>query len=230
MGDLKIIYEDNHLIAAEKYPGILSQADGKDPTDMLSEVKAYIKDKYSKPGDVYLGLLHRLDKPVGGVMVFARTTKSAARLNEQMKKKEIVKEYYAVVNGSPAEEKGTLEGYISKDQETNISSMCEEDGERARYASLSYETVAEIEGYSLLRVRLLTGRSHQIRVQLAAMGNPIVGDRKYGFDESHHTVALWAYMINLLHPVKKERMRFVSLPEKAGIWNKFEIGDHLDEN
>jgi 23S rRNA pseudouridine1911/1915/1917 synthase len=229
MGDLKIIYEDNQIIVVEKYPGILSQADGKDPNDLLSEVKKYIKVKYSKPGDVYLGLLHRLDKPVGGVMVFARTTKAAGRLNDQMKKKEIIKEYFAVVNGTPPADEGILEGYIYKDTQTNISALCEKDRDGAKFASLSYETVSQAEGYSLLRVRLMTGRSHQIRVQLAGMGNPVVGDRKYGTDDSHHTAALWAYRISLIHPVTKEIMQFISLPEKIGIWNKFEYGDLMNE-
>jgi 23S rRNA pseudouridine1911/1915/1917 synthase len=230
MGDLKIIYEDNQIIVVEKYPGILSQADGKDQDDLLSEVKKYIKVKYSKPGDVYLGLLHRLDKPVGGVMVFARTTKAAGRLNDQMKKKEIIKEYFAVVNGTPPAERGILEGYICKDVQTNISVLCDKDREGAKFASLSYEAVSQAEGYSLLRVRLMTGRSHQIRVQLAGMGNPVVGDRKYGTDDSHHTAALWACRISLIHPVTKEMMQFVSLPEKTGIWNKFEYGDLMNEN
>ena len=221
MDKLKVIYEDNHIIVVEKQPGIISQANGKDKSDMLSLVKEYVKRKYSKPGEVFLGLVHRLDKPVGGVMVFARTSKAASRLSEQMRSGNINKTYLAIVNGRFKFSSGSLEGYMLKDRDRNISKMCEENERGSKYAALKYEVISEKDDYSLLRIELLTGRSHQIRVQLADAGNPVVGDRKYGHDISHDTVALWAYKLCFVHPVEREPLSYISVPKADGVWKKF---------
>lgn len=226
--DLNVVYEDNHIIVVIKPPGVISQADKTDPDDMLASVKEYIKRKYDKPGDVYIGLIHRLDKPVGGLMVFARTSKAASRLNEQQRQKDIGKYYFAVVKGNVKPDEGNIEGYIIKDRDENISKMTGMDNKGAKFASLAYKTLGSNDGHSLLEIELHTGRSHQIRVQLKDHGFPLEGDRKY--DEGpyvHHTVALWAFKLEFMHPVKKIPMSFLSLPENKGIWREFDIKELL---
>ena len=217
---LNIIYEDNQIIVVEKLPNIPSQSDKTGDIDLLSIVKQYIKEKYNKPGEVYIGLVHRLDRPVGGVMVFARTSKAAARLSEQVRNKEFKKEYLAVVVGKFKEKNGILENYLFKDERNNISKVVNKDKKNSKYAKLKFEVLRynEVKDLSLIKINLYTGRHHQIRVQLANLGHSIYGDQKYGIRGKGKQIALWAYKIKLIHPVKKKEMEFKNLPEKNGTW------------
>ena len=175
----EILYEDNHLLVAVKLPGVLSQADGSQAPDMLTLLKHYLKVKYQKPGQVFLGLVHRLDRPVGGVMVFARTSKAAARLSEQIRRHELEKIYLAVVDGCPEPSQGQWQDYLEKDHRLN--KVTRSDAVKGKAAWLFYKTLQTdpATGMSLIAVKLGTGRGHQIRVQLALHGCPIAGDRKY---------------------------------------------------
>lgn len=221
MRKLNILYEDNHMIVVEKIPNIPSQGDKTNDTDMLTTVKEYIKEKYHKPGNVYLGLIHRLDRPVGGVMVFAKTSKAAGRLSEQVRLKTMQKEYLVVVDGRFEEKEQVLEDYLWKDQKNNVSKVVEKEKKNAKYAKLQYKELAyrEDNDLSLLRVKLHTGRHHQIRVQLSSRGHSIYADQKYGTRGKAKQIALWAYQLSLDHPITKERMTFTCLPEMTGTWS-----------
>ena len=214
MNDLKILYEDNQIIVVEKVPNIPSQADKTGDMDMLSLVKQYIKEKHNKPGEAYIGLVHRLDRPVGGVMVFARTSKSASRLSEQVRNKTLQKTYIAVVDGHFAEENGVLEDYLYKDERNNISKVVNKDKKNAKLAKLEYEVLDydEKRDLSTVKIKLHTGRHHQIRVQFANLGHSLYGDQKYGVRGKGKQIRLWAYELEFEHPVKKERMKFKSVP------------------
>ena len=214
MNDLKILYEDNQIIVVEKAPNIPSQADKTGDMDMLSLVKQYIKEKYNKPGEVYIGLVHRLDRPVGGVMVFARTSKSASRLSEQARNKTLKKTYIAVVDGHFEEENGVLEDYLYKDERNNISKVVNKDKKNSKLAKLEYEILDydEKRDLSTVKIKLHTGRHHQIRVQFANLGHSLYGDQKYGVRGKGKQIRLWAYELEFEHPVKKERMSFKSMP------------------
>ena len=220
MKNLKVIYEDNHIIVVEKQPNIPSQADKTGDIDMLTLVKEYIKEKYNKPGNVYIGLVHRLDRPVGGVMVFARTSKAASRLSNQVREKVFKKKYLAVVDGKIDNEKGTLEDYLYKDEKNNISKVVNKDKKNAKLAKLDYEVLKynEVKDLSLVEINLHTGRHHQIRVQLSNFGHSIFGDQKYGTRGKGKQIALWAYELTLEHPITKEKMTFKDLPEAIGTW------------
>ena len=205
---VKIIYEDNHIIVAIKPAGVLSQSDGSNAPDMLTILKGYIKEKYQKPGEVFLGLVHRLDRPVSGVMVFARTSKAASRLSEQIRSRKVDKIYRCVVTGV-LEGEGRLENYISKDESSNTVTVSdfEKPGFKASY--LDYRAVSSKDGMTLTEVRLGTGRSHQIRAQMAHSGHPIIGDQKYGKkDNRTKDIALEAYKLSFEHPVKREFITF----------------------
>ena len=169
MPDLKVIYEDNHIIVVEKPVNVPSQQDKTNDIDMLTIIKQYIKEKYNKPGNVYLGLIHRLDRPVGGVMVFAKTSKSASRLSEQVRNKEFKKKYLAIVDGKIEKRSGVLENYLLKNERTNTSKVVEEGTKNSKYAKLEYEVIAynEETNLSLVKIKLHTGRHHQIRLQFA---------------------------------------------------------------
>jgi len=220
MYNLKVIYEDNHIIVVEKQPNIPSQADKTEDIDMLTVVKEYIKQKYDKPGNVYLGLVHRLDRPVGGVMVFAKTSKAASRLSEQVREKVFKKKYLAVVDGKWETSTGKLEDYLYKDERNNISRVVSKEKKNAKLAKLDYEVLAynEIKNLSLVKVNLHTGRHHQIRVQLSNAGHSIFGDQKYGTRGQGKQIALWAYELTIQHPITKEEMIFKCLPEINGTW------------
>lgn len=224
MGKLNIIYEDNHIIVVEKPVNIPSQGDKTGDIDMLTLIKQYIKEKYNKPGDVYLGLVHRLDRPVGGVMVFAKTSKAAARLSEQVRVKDFKKKYLVVVNGKMEKEKGTLEDYLLKNEKANMSKVVKEGTKNSKLASLEYEVLkynSKID-LSVLKIDLHTGRHHQIRVQLSSRNHSIYGDQKYGGRGHGKQIALWAYELSILHPITKERMTFKILPEMNGTWKILE--------
>lgn len=220
MKDLKVIYEDNHIIVVEKQPNIPSQADKTGDIDMLTLVKQYIKEKYNKPGNVYLGLVHRLDRPVGGVMIFAKTSKAASRLSDQVREKVFKKKYLAVVDGKVEPRSGTLEDYLYKDERNNMSKVVDKNKKNAKFAKLDYELVKynEVKDLSLIKVNLHTGRHHQIRVQLANFGHSIFGDQKYGTRGKGKQIALWAYLLTIKHPITKEEMTFEDLPEPVGTW------------
>ncbi len=218
--ELKVIYEDNHIIVVEKIPNIPTQEDKTGDTSMMTLVKKYIKEKYNKPANVYLGLVHRLDRPVGGVMVFAKTSKAASRLSKQVRDKVFKKEYLAVVDGSFGKNSGTLENYLYKDRKSNTSYVVSKDKKEAKFAKLDYEVLKydKENNLSLLKIDLHTGRHHQIRVQLANIGHSIYGDQRYGTRGKNKQIALWAYKLIIEHPTKKEKMEFKDMPRKIGIW------------
>lgn len=224
MNNLKIIYEDNHIIVVEKIPNIPSQGDKTGDIDMLEIIKKYIKEKYNKPGNVYLGLVHRLDRPVGGVMLFAKTSKAASRLSEEVRSRQLKKEYLVVVDGKFEKNKDTLEDYLLKNQQKNISKVVKEGTKNSKIAKLDYETLkynSEID-LSVLKVLLHTGRHHQIRVQLSSRGHSIYGDQKYGTRGRGKQIALWAYKITIIHPITKKEMTFTSIPELNKTWKILE--------
>ena len=220
MQNLKVIYEDNHIIVVEKIPNIPSQADKTGDIDMLTLVKKYIKEKYNKPGNVYLGLIHRLDRPVGGIMIFAKTSKAAGRLSEQVRDKIFRKKYLTVVDGKIEKKIGTLEDYLYKDERNNISKVVNKEKKNAKFAKLDYEVITynAIKNLSLVKVNLHTGRHHQIRVQFSNFGHSIFGDQKYGTRGQGKQIALWAYELSIKHPITKENMTFKDLPESKGTW------------
>ena len=209
---MNVLYEDNHLLAVEKPYGVPSQADETGDADMLSLCKAYIKEKYQKPGEVYLGLVHRLDRPTGGVMVFARTSKAAARLTAQIKSGKFEKTYLAVLTAAPPEKAGRMAHWLVKDEAAHIARVADESAPDAKLAELEYEMLAQREGLHLVRIRLLTGRFHQIRAQMAAVGSSIYGDMKYGARGIKAPLALFAYRLCLDHPTKGERLCFTARP------------------
>ncbi len=213
---LEILYEDNHLIVCVKPVGILSQADATGDMDMLTLLKHYIKDKYQKPGNVYLGLVHRLDRMTGGVMVFAKTSKAASRLNEQIRNKEFKKKYYAIVHKSLIGE-GRLENYLYKDEEEVKSYVV--NAKVGKLAVLNYKSLKEYDNMTLVDVELLTGRHHQIRVQMSHIGHPLVGDKLYGGSDKYDMM-LYAYSLSFYHPITKECLAFKKNP-RVGLWNEF---------
>ena len=219
--ELNVIYEDNHIIVVEKQPNIPSQADKTNEIDMLTIVKEYIREKYNKPGNVYIGLVHRLDRPVGGVMIFAKTSKAASRLSESIRVKEVKKEYLAVVDGRFEKEKDILEDYLYKDERNNMSKVVDKNKKNAKLAKLDYEVLKynEVKNLSLVKVNLYTGRHHQIRVQLANSKHSIFGDQKYGTRGNLKQIALWAYKLTIIHPITKEKMEFENYPESNGTWS-----------
>ena len=220
MQKLKVLFEDNHIIVVEKKPNIPSQADKTGDEDMLTMVKQYIKETYDKPGNVYLGLVHRLDRPVGGIMIFAKTSKAASRLSNQVREKVFKKKYLAVVDGKISQKQGTLEDYLYKDERNNTSKVVHKDKKNAKLAKLDYQVLKynEVKDLSLLEINLHTGRHHQIRVQLANFGHSIFGDQKYGTRGKGKQIALWAYQLTVVHPITKKEMVFEDLPEPVGTW------------
>ena len=223
MEELIILHEDNHIIVALKPQNIPSCEDESKDKDMLTILKEHIKEKYNKPGNVYLGLVHRLDRPTGGVMVFAKSSKAASRLSEQLKDGDFEKRYFAVLCGTPKEEKATLTHYMKKNAVNNMVYVCPPTVAGAKFAELEYSLVEKADELSLVDVRLHTGRSHQIRVQMNAIGTPIYGDMRYGGEKAKKgNLALWAYYLSFTHPVSKEKMVFrVQPPKDLTPWNKF---------
>ena len=217
---LNVLYEDNHIIVVEKPINVLSQGDSTGDLDLLTMVKSYIKKKYNKPGDAYIGLIHRLDRPVGGVMVFARSSKAASRLNKQFNEHSIVKKYLAIVHGK-VDESGTFKDKLLK--LNNGNTIVDESGKEA---ILNYKLIKylEKEDLSLVEIDLGTGRHHQIRVQFSSRGFPIVGDQRYG-DLDNEQICLFSYYLEFVHPVKKEVISFKIKPS-GKYWNLFV--DNLD--
>lgn len=213
--DIEILYEDNHVIVAVKPANILSQSDITGDYDMLSILKKYIKEKYKKPGNVYLGLVHRLDRPTGGVMVFARTSKAASRLSKQIKEGKLKKTYLAVIPNFNLKE-GSFIDYLKKDNSNNTIVSNKEKG---KYSELHYQLLEVKENLSLVKINLITGRHHQIRVQFSSRGFPLYGDQRYG-ENNKKQLALFAYRLEFVHPVTKEKMIFEKKPN-YGIFLKF---------
>lgn len=224
MQQLKVIYEDNHIIVVEKPVNIPSQADKTGDVDLLTIIKQYLKEKYQKPGNVYLGLVHRLDRPVGGVMVFAKTSKAAARLSNQVREKQFEKTYLTIVNGKMEQNTGTLEDYLYKDERNNKSKVVPEGTKNSKLAILDYEVLkyAHELDLSVLKIHLHTGRHHQIRVQLSSRNHSIYGDQKYGGRGHGKQITLWAYELKFYHPITNEQITFLSIPEMTGSWKILE--------
>ena len=212
---INVIYEDNHIIVVEKPVNIPVQADDSKDLDFLSMIKKYIKDKYNKPGNVYVGLVHRLDRPVGGIMVFAKTSKAASRLSEQVRLNKIKKVYHAVIEGKPLKE-GHLEDYLLKDSKTNTTKV----NKSGKLSILDYKLISTVENLSLVKVFLKTGRSHQIRVQFSSRNLPLYGDQRYNKNAKvGHQIALYATSLSFEHPTTKENLTFeLDLPNKYP-WN-----------
>jgi 23S rRNA pseudouridine1911/1915/1917 synthase len=222
---LDILYEDNHIIAVNKLAGDIVQGDKTGDEPLSERVKSYIKKKYNKPGDVFLGVVHRLDRPVSGVVVFARTSKALSRLNKMLQEKSLKKTYWAMVKQLPEQDEGELRHYILKDSDKNKSYAFLRDKKGAKLAILRYRLISSSASYYLLEVDLETGRHHQIRCQLAKIGSPIKGDLKYGFARSNKdgSISLHARQIEFVHPVKKENLKIVAKPPKSEpLWAEFE--------
>lgn len=219
---LKVLYEDNHIIVVVKPFNLPTQEDSSGDSDLLNKVKEYIRVKYNKPGEAYIGLVHRLDRVAGGVMVFARTSKAASRLSKQIRDREFTKEYITVVEGKPKAEKGLMQDYLLKDSNTNTVSVVPKNKKDAKEALLKYELQEYRDGISLCLVDLMTGRPHQIRVQFSSRRHPIWGDGKYGSSIiSKKGIALWSNILEFEHPTTKEKMRFEISPPNVEPWNKF---------
>ena len=220
---LEVLYEDNHLIAVNKRPSDIVQGDRTGDEPLSEAVKRYIKEKYDKPGAVYLGVTHRIDRPVSGVLLFARTSKALTRLNNMFRDKEIQKTYWAVVSGEP-EPSDTLVHYLKKNQSKNRSSWWTTERTDAKRSELSYKLVGKGDHYSFVEVMPKTGRHHQIRVQLSAIGCPIKGDVKYGSRRSNGdgSIHLHARKISFMHPVKKEPITITARPPRDTLWQHFE--------
>ena len=222
---VKVIYEDNHLLVVEKPVNVLSQGDDTNDKDMVNLLKQYVKIKYNKPGNVFIGLVHRLDRPVGGVMVFAKTSKAASRLSEQVRNKTFKKTYRAVLNGNMKKDTDTLKDYLYKNKKTNMVSVVNKNHKDAKNAELSYITLDKKDKFSIVEVDLKTGRPHQIRVQFSSRTHPLFGDQRYGrnINKVGDQIALWSYKIEIDHPTTKEKMEFICEPPNKYPWNLFEV-------
>ena len=217
---LEVLYEDNHIIAVNKKSSDIVQGDKTGDKPLSEYVKDYIKKKYNKPGEVFLGVVHRLDRPVSGVILFAKTSKALRRLNEMFREKKIQKTYWAIVKNKPQNTKDTLIHYLLKNQAKNKSLAFNREGNNALRSELSYELIHSLENYHLLEVSPKTGRHHQIRVQLAKIGCPIKGDIKYGFDRTNKdkSIHLHSRKIDFIHPVKKGPIIITAPTPKDVLW------------
>lgn len=224
--DLRIVYEDNHVLVVIKPMNVPTQADASGDADMLSLLKQYLVEKYNKPGEAYLGLVHRLDRPTGGVMVFAKTSKAAERLCEAIKNGEVEKRYLAIVEGAPRYKADKLTCYLKKSPD-NIVRIVPALSEGAKYAELDYKVLCTKPNHSLVLVNLITGRGHQIRVQMASIGTPIVGDQKYG-SGAKGQLCLWATELRFPHPISKQEMVFRVYPPEFAPWTEYDMDAYLN--
>ena len=217
---MEVIYEDNHLIIVNKAPGEIVQGDKTGDKPLSEIVKEWIKEKYAKPGNVFCGVTHRLDRPVGGVVVFAKTSKALSRMNEMFREGKVDKTYWAITKNMPAIEEGRLEHWLVRNEKQNKSYAYAKEKPGAKKAVLEYKMIGRTDNYSLLEVRLLTGRHHQIRCQLAAMGCPIKGDLKYGAQRSNPdgSISLLSHRVEFVHPVSKERIDVTSPVPSDNLW------------
>ncbi|MDQ3190998.1 MAG: RluA family pseudouridine synthase [Bacteroidota bacterium] len=221
---IEVLFEDNHIIAVNKRPSDIVQGDKTGDKPLSDYVKEYIKEKYEKPGEVFLGTVHRIDRPVSGIVLFARTSKSLTRLNEMFRNKEVQKTYWAVVKERPVPEQGNLIHFLIKNEVKNKSKAFTEEKNGTLKSELSYRLLASSDNYHLLEIDPKTGRHHQIRVQLSTIGCPIKGDLKYGFARSNKdaSIHLHARKVSFLHPVKKEPVIITADPPKEdALWNEF---------
>lgn len=222
---MRVMYEDNHIIIVSKTSGEIVQGDKTGDTPLSETVKNYIKEKYQKPGAVFLGVVHRLDRPVSGLVVFARTSKSLSRLNNMFRDGEVHKTYWAIVQQPPQFPEGLLENWLVRNEKQNKSYAYDHEVPNSKKAVLRYKLLANSERYSLLEVQLLTGRHHQIRCQLAAMGCPIKGDLKYGAKRSNPdgSISLLSRRVEFIHPVSKENIVVESPLPAEPLWHKFNV-------
>lgn len=222
--DADVLYEDNHVIAVNKRAGDIVQEDetGDEPLD--EKVKKYLTKKYNKPNGAFLGVVHRLDRPVSGVILFAKTSKALDRINQLFKSREMQKTYYAVVRKRPEPPEGNLVHWLVKNPQKNVTKAYAEENNNGQRSELNYRLAGELEGYYLIEVNPITGRPHQIRVQLSSLGCPIVGDNKYGYPRGslRKSICLHARRLRFVHPIKKEPIEIVASLPKDGFWEKFE--------
>ena len=219
--NLQILFEDNQIIIVNKRAGDITKGDKTGDKPLSDVVKEYIKVKYNKPGNIYLGVVHRLDRPTSGVIIFAKTSKSLERLNKMLRKKEIQKTYWAVVKIPPKEIRKTLIDFLKKNPKNNKSSVYKKEIDGSKRAVLHYQVIKKLDNYTLLEIGLETGRHHQIRAQLSAIGSPIKGDLKYGFERSNKdgSIHLHARKIEFIHPVRKEMICITAPTHNEVIWN-----------
>lgn len=220
----QIVYEDNHIIIINKLPSEIVQGDKTGDLPLSEKIKNYIKERDNKPGNVFCGVIHRLDRPVSGLVIFAKTSKALSRFNELFREKSIEKTYLAVVKNKPPKEKDLLTHYMTKNEKTNTSKAHSKEVKGGLKAQLEYELISSSDNYHLLRIKLLTGRHHQIRCQLSAIGTPIKGDLKYGFNRTNEGgfIHLHSHELNFVHPIKQETIRVKCFPiSKDAVWNYF---------
>lgn len=217
---MKVVYEDNHIIVVDKEPGEIVQGDKTGDTPLSETVKLWIKEKYGKPGNVFLGVVHRLDRPVGGLVVFAKTSKALERMNKMFRNGEVHKTYWAITRNKPPKEADKLTHFITTTERNNKSYASKEQRQGAKEARLEYRHIASSDRYNLLEVKLLTGRKHQIRVQLSSIGCPIKGDLKYGDKRSNPdgSISLLARTISFIHPVSKLPINLTSSIPEDNLW------------
>lgn len=218
--NLQVIYEDNHIIVVNKRVGDIVQGDKTGDKPLSEVVKEYIKDKYNKPGEVFLGVVHRLDRPTTGIVVFARTSKALTRLNEIFKNRETQKTYWALVKNKPALPEATLIHYLTRNEKSNTSKAHTKEVSGSKKASLTYKIIKTLTNYTALEIDLHTGRHHQIRCQLSALGSPIKGDLKYGADRSNPDggICLHARKLSLIHPVTKNQLEIIAPVPQDALW------------
>lgn len=219
--NLHVLYEDNHIIIVNKRSGDITQGDKTGDKPLNETTKDYLKDKYKKKGNVYLGVVHRLDRPTSGVIIFAKTSKALERLNKMLREKKIKKTYWAIIKGKPDKIKDTLINFLKKNSKNNKSSVYNKEIKDSKKAVLHYKLIKILDNYSLLQLDLETGRHHQIRAQLSHIGHPIKGDLKYGFDRSNKngSIHLHARKIEFVHPVSKENISIIAPTPNDAIWN-----------
>lgn len=218
---INILYEDNHVLCVVKPANLPVQADNTKDEDLLTLVKQYLKEKYNKPGNVYLGLVHRLDRPVGGAMILAKTSKAASRLSESIRVRAINKVYYAILDGVPKKQSDTLVDYLTKDTKTNMVSVT--NAKVGKKSILHYQVLATKNGHTLVEIHLETGRPHQIRVQFASRNLPLVGDQRYNKNAKKVQIALWAVSLTFPHPTTKDKITIHSDPPEIWPWTEFEV-------
>ncbi len=221
---IDVLYEDNHLLVVRKPYNIPVQEDDSHDLDLLTMCKQYLKEKYNKPGNVYVGLVHRLDRPVGGVMVFAKTSKAASRLSDAIRTNKMEKKYLAVIDGNIKKDSDDLYDYLEKNKKTNMVTVT--NGSTGKKCHLHYDVLARKENKTLVRILLDTGRSHQIRVQFSSRNYPLVYDQRYNKHAGNGQIALYAYQLSFPHPTTKEMMTFTSFPTLKDPWNLFEDNIH----
>lgn len=232
---LNVLYEDNHILVVEKMVKVPMQPDKSGDISMIDIVREYIRVKYNKPGNVYVGMVHRLDRMVGGICVFAKTSKAMSRLSKYVRDREIKKRYVAIVNGKIDKEKGELYNYLVKNERKNMSFVCKNNEKNAKEARLQYKVMEYIKInnkiYTVVKINLLTGRHHQIRVQFANNGNPLYGDQKYGqkINKVGQNLALYSYYLSFPHPTKDEYMEFVNYPSGKDVFSNVDFTNWKEE-